>query len=119
MICAGCGGPETSSGSGLCPACAAGMMRHGLSYQTPITEEDDMADSQKDKILEHLNLFGSIDPVQALQEYGIFRLAARIDELRRDAYEIDTHLVSTINRFGNEVRYGRYVLRRSSARETV
>lgn len=68
-------------------------------------------DSQKKKILRHLETFGSIDPVQALQEYGIHRLAARIDELRRDDWEIDTHIVSTINRFGDEVRYGRYVLR--------
>ena len=72
--------------------------------------------TQKKKVLRHLELYGSIDPVQALQEYGVFRLAARIDELRRDAYEIETHLVKTVNRFGEDVRFGRYVLHRPAER---
>jgi hypothetical protein len=66
-------------------------------------------DSQCDKIINHLRRFGSIDPMQALQEYGVLRLAARINNLR-DEYEIETHLVETINRFGDPVRYARYVL---------
>lgn len=113
-ICAGCGElmHETSlAENGLCGPCEARLMRQPLSYQIDHYHiEEDSVSSQKEKILRHLELFGSIDPVQALQEYGVFRLAARIDELRRDAYEIDTHLVKTINRFGEDVRYGRYVL---------
>lgn len=66
-------------------------------------------ETQKKKVLRHLQRFGSIDPVQALQEYGVFRLAARIEELRQEN-EIATHLVKTVNRFGEEVRYARYVL---------
>jgi hypothetical protein len=116
-ICAGCGElmMETSlDDCGLCTQCHRQLMHQELSYSIepePIDMEDAMTiDSQKQKVLRHLEMFGSIDPVQALQEYGIFRLAARIDELRREAYEIETHLVKTINRFGEDVRYGRYVL---------
>jgi NaMN:DMB phosphoribosyltransferase len=122
MICAGCGHAGASE-TGLCGSCAATLMRQGLAYQpagkTSDQEEGYMADiitTQKKKVLRHLELYGSIDPVQALSEYGVFRLAARIDELRRDAYEIETHLVKTVNRFGEDVRFGRYVLHRPAER---
>lgn len=110
-ICAGCG---NSLGGTLCQPCYARLMRLEPSYQPAertISLEDDVMtiETQKKKILRHLQTFGSIDPVQALQEYGVFRLAARIEELRQE-FEIDTHLVKTINRFGEEVRYARYVL---------
>ena len=119
-ICAGCGGRVEMDDSGLCPECAGGLMKQKLSYlpaAKTIEQEDSMTiTSQKKKVLRHLETFGSIDPVQALQEYGVFRLAARIDELRRDAYEIETHLVKTVNRFGEDVRFGRYVLHRPAER---
>jgi len=124
-ICAGCGGPVEEREAGLCPQCAGGLMGHGLSYRTSrqsrpaedIYQEEESVmtiTTQKKKILRHLETFGSIDPVQAMQEYGVFRLAARIDELRKE-YEIRTHLVKTVNRFGEEVRYGRYVLVKGNA----
>lgn len=69
-------------------------------------------DSQCDNILKHLERFGSIDPMQAIQEYGVLRLAARINDLRA-GHEIETHLVETVNRFGDPVRYARYVLVRA------
>ena len=119
MICAGCGHAGASE-TGLCGSCAATLMRQKLSFLPAIQkseQEDEMtSNTQRDKILHHLETFGSIDPVQALQEYGVFRLAARIDELRRDAYEIETHLVKTVNRFGEDVRFGRYVLHRPAER---
>ena len=118
-ICAGCGKQIEVNDSGLCTCCAGGLMRQQLSYEPRrqiIDKEESimMIDTQKKKILRHLETFGSIDPVQALQEYGVFRLAARIEELRQK-HEIETHLVKTINRFGEEVRYGRYVLVRKAA----
>lgn len=69
-------------------------------------------ESQCDKILRHLQRFGSIDPIQAIQEYGVLRLAARINDLR-EVHTIETHLVDTVNRFGDPVRYARYVLARN------
>ena len=65
--------------------------------------------SQCEKVIRHLQLFGSIDPVQALQEYGILRLAARINDLRVE-HEIETHIIETLNRFGDPVRHARYTL---------
>lgn len=68
-------------------------------------------ESQCDKVLNHLRLYGSIDPIQAIQEYGVLRLAARINDLRL-SHDIETHLVESVNRFGDPVRYARYVLKK-------
>lgn len=38
--------------------------------------------SQADLILWHMRNVGRIDPITALREYGCFRLAARVHELR-------------------------------------
>jgi hypothetical protein len=119
LICGGCGNTIEAEDAGLCATCAGELMRQKLSYQLRphITDKEESImhiETQKKKILRHMETFGSIDPVQALQEYGVFRLAARIEELRQE-YVIDTHLVKTVNRFGEEVRYGRYVLVRKAA----
>ena len=46
--------------------------------------------SQKRQILWHLKQRGSIEPLQALNLYGCFRLAARIEELRTEGHQITT-----------------------------
>lgn len=46
--------------------------------------------SQRELILEHLKARGSITPLEALADYGIMRLSARIDELRKRGHDIDT-----------------------------
>ena len=45
--------------------------------------------SQKELIHRHLRR-QPISPLEALQEYGCFRLAARIAELRKDGHNIET-----------------------------
>jgi hypothetical protein len=42
-------------------------------------------------VLDHLQNFPSITPLEALQRYGCFRLAARIYELRDAGHSIVTH----------------------------
>jgi len=51
--------------------------------------------SQNRMILYHLQRRGTITPFEALNEMGCFRLAARIDELRRDGHPIRTEMVRT------------------------
>lgn len=46
--------------------------------------------SQKLKVLKHLQTQKSITPMEALVTYGVFRLAARIHELKGEGHEIDT-----------------------------
>lgn len=44
--------------------------------------------SQKQAILKHIRDHGSISPMEALNEYGCFRLASRIHELKKDGHNI-------------------------------
>lgn len=50
--------------------------------------------NQKDQILYHMRKRGSITPLLALKLYGCFRLAARIDDLRRDGWLINSVMVT-------------------------
>lgn len=50
--------------------------------------------SQTKNILNHLQTYGHITPLQALNLYGCFRLAARIKELRKEHY-IETKTLQT------------------------
>lgn len=64
--------------------------------------------TQKERILEHLRDNGGITPIEALNEYGVYRLAAVICMLRRDGVDISTETVHGKNRYGEPTRYARY-----------
>jgi hypothetical protein len=49
-----------------------------------------MTQTQNKMILAHLKEHGKIDPMQALKQYGSFRLSARIHNLRADGHIIQT-----------------------------
>ena len=67
---------------------------------------------QSTEILNHLRQYGSIDPITALSEYGCFRLAARINELRKD-HHIVTQMIKRQNKLGRTVSFARYELMES------
>lgn len=46
--------------------------------------------SQCDDILHHMQAKGPITPIEALNDYGCFRLAARIKDLREAGHDIET-----------------------------
>ena len=46
--------------------------------------------NQNAHILNHLETRGTITPMEALNEYGVFRLAARIADLRGTGVAIET-----------------------------
>lgn len=69
------------------------------------------ADSQCGMILEHLEQYGSITALDALGDYGIMRLAARIADLKRLGYPITAKQESGKNRRGDTVYYTRYFLK--------
>lgn len=66
--------------------------------------------TQCDKILFHLQTIGSITPVEALDQYGCFRLAARVADLKADGWPITSEIVQKNNRFGEVVRFAKYRL---------
>lgn len=68
--------------------------------------------TQKTVILDHLKRFGSIEPLTALREYDIYRLGARIGDLRAEGHDIITETVTSVSRItGRPVHFAKYILR--------
>ena len=63
--------------------------------------------SQQSQILTHLKQNKTLTAIEALQLYGVFRLAARIGELRQ-SHEILTHTITQ-----GDKRFAKYELRTS------
>ena len=66
--------------------------------------------TQNERILRHLRNRGSITSIEALQDYGIMRLASRISDLKRDGHAIRREMVGGKNRYGEPTSYARYTL---------
>jgi hypothetical protein len=56
-------------------------------------------------VLKHLRNHGSITQREAAQQYGIYRLAARIYDLRREGHDIEKKMEKSGN-----AQYARYYL---------
>lgn len=69
-----------------------------------------MKTTQCDRILRHLKDQGSITSLEAMQEYGIMRLASRINDLKGMGYKIISISESSKNRYGETVHYSVYML---------
>lgn len=61
-------------------------------------------------ILKHLEDFGSITAAEAVDNYGCYRLAVRIADLKELGYEITSERERGKNRYGVPVCYARYRL---------
>ncbi len=61
--------------------------------------------SQNEKILRHMKTYGNITAARAMDWYQIYRLAARVAELRAKGHNIVTEMISP-----QGVRYARYRL---------
>lgn len=68
--------------------------------------------SQCNRVLQHLQIHGSISQLEAAQEYGIMRLGARIYDLKKMGYSIDRIIETGKNRYGENISYARYSLSR-------
>lgn len=66
--------------------------------------------TQCDRILRHLKDNGSITSIEAVNEYGIMRLASRINDLRAQGIAIVSEVASGKNRYGEATHYSVYRL---------
>lgn len=66
--------------------------------------------TQEMRVLNYMLDNGSITSWEAIKEFGITRLSAKIFNLRRDGYFIENEWEHSINRYGDKVKYARYVL---------
>ncbi len=65
--------------------------------------------TQCERIKQHLDEFGSIDALTAMNRYGIMRLASRMSDLKHDGYQFYTVTVKGRNRYNEPVAYAVYV----------
>jgi hypothetical protein len=61
-------------------------------------------------IIEYLEEFGSITPLEAIRDIGCYRLSARISDIKKMGIPIDTEMVNVKNRRGKYSRIARYSL---------
>ena len=66
--------------------------------------------SHKERVLRHLNEFGSISTWEAIREYGNTRLSATIFSLKEDGVRISKEMVADTNRFDEPIRFAKYSL---------
>jgi hypothetical protein len=66
--------------------------------------------SQNERLLDHLIAKGKIDPLEAWVELGIYRLGARIFDLRQTGINITSANKKVTNRFGETCRVACYEL---------
>ena len=84
-------------------------MEKQMSMFDPPSREQKL--TQCMKIVKYMNDFGSITPVQAMQDLGVMRLAARISDLEAEGWNIEHERESGKNRYGEKVSYARYRLK--------
>ena len=60
--------------------------------------------------MRHLKDYGSITSLEAMQDYGIMRLASRINDLKNMGHKIISLTEKNKNRYGETVYYSVYML---------
>ena len=66
--------------------------------------------TQCEKILKAMQENGSITSLEAMQEFGIMRLASRINDLKRAGVNINREMIKSKNRYGEPISYAKYTL---------
>ena len=66
--------------------------------------------NRADRVLEYINEYGSITPLEAFRDLGYTRLSAAIFELKRAGYNIITERKTGKNRRGQFITYACYSL---------
>lgn len=64
--------------------------------------------TQYDLILDYIDKFGSISPMEAFNDLGITKLATRISEMTRNGYTFNKRMETRENRYGAKVSFMRY-----------
>lgn len=68
--------------------------------------------TQCDKILAYISDFGSITTRDAFLDLAVYRLASRINDLKRQGFQIESTVETGRNRYGEPVHYKRYTIKK-------
>lgn len=67
--------------------------------------------SQNDRVVDYMNRYGSITPLEAMRDLGIYRLASRISDLKEKGYAVKSRWVPVATRDGGKTRIKAYSLK--------
>jgi len=67
-----------------------------------------MKKTQRERIVDYINEFGSITSLDAYRDLGITQLGARIFELKEEGYLFETKPETGKNRYGEVTHFTRY-----------
>ena len=67
--------------------------------------------TQRELILDYIDEYGSITPLEAMRDLGVYRLASRISEMRKIGYPIESEFEAVKTRRGTTSRIKRYSMR--------
>lgn len=71
-----------------------------------------MKQTQCKQILDYLSSGGKLTPLDALQRFGCGRLAARVNDLRREGFDIKSEMVPVLTTTGEMAHVARYSMER-------
>lgn len=77
-----------------------------------------MRTTQCQRVVKYMRDFGSITHLEASADIGVYRLASRITDLKKQGYRINVKMESGKNRYGEPTRYARYSLAEESGNES-
>lgn len=66
--------------------------------------------TQCNRVLDYMERHGGITPLEAIMELGVYRLASRISEMRKQGIKITDKWVKVTNRWDETCRIKRYSL---------
>lgn len=64
--------------------------------------------TQCERILRFLRAHGTITQLEAMNVLGVFRLASRISDLKKQGYAIKGEMVASRNRYGEKIHFKQY-----------
>lgn len=67
--------------------------------------------TQEERVLRHLKDFESITSWEAIMEYGITRISARIFTLRQKGYNIKSETINAKNRYDEHTHFTKYYIK--------
>ena len=67
--------------------------------------------SQRQMVLNHIQKYGGITSIEAIELYGATRLSGLIYNLKKDGYNINTQLLKGVTRYGTSCCYAKYSIR--------
>lgn len=70
-----------------------------------------MRKSQRTEVLKYLRQHKSITAEKAFERFGVTRIGSVIADLRSQGVLIETVMIDSTNRYGNPIKYGKYVYR--------